>query len=100
MQPPEPPAAEGISIVPSQRRRSSAVDRRVLASSLRGLRERTGLSLEEAASDALDASGAKLSRIETGKQLAGPRDVRDLCRLYAADDERTAHLVSLATSAR
>jgi hypothetical protein len=56
--------------------------------------------LDEAASSALDASGAKLSRIETGKQLAGPRDVRDLCRLYEASEERTAHLVSLATSAR
>jgi hypothetical protein len=56
--------------------------------------------LEEAASQALDASGAKLSRIETGKQVAGPRDVRDLCRLYGVDEERTASLLSLATSAR
>jgi transcriptional regulator with XRE-family HTH domain len=84
----------------AERRRSSAVDRRALSASLRALREGKGLSLEEAAASALDASGAKLSRIETGKQLAGPRDVRDLCQLYGADEERTAHLVSLATSAR
>ena len=86
--------------MPSPRRHSSAVDRRALSASLRALREGRGLSLDEAASSALDASGAKLSRIETGKQLAGPRDVRDLCRLYEAGEERTAHLVSLATSAR
>jgi transcriptional regulator with XRE-family HTH domain len=84
----------------AERRRSSAVDRRALSASLRALREGKGLSLEEAAASALDASGAKLSRIETGKQLAGPRDVRDLCQLYGADEERTTHLVSLATSAR
>ena len=86
--------------MPSPRRRSSAVDRRALSASLRALREGSALSLDEAASSALDASGAKLSRIETGKQLAGPRDVRDLCHLYGASEERTAHLVSLATSAR
>jgi transcriptional regulator with XRE-family HTH domain len=82
------------------RRRSSAVDRRALAAALRALRESVGLSLDEAAATALDASGPKLSRIETGKQVAGPRDVRDLCQLYGADETRTAHLVSLATSAR
>jgi transcriptional regulator with XRE-family HTH domain len=76
------------------------VDRRALSASLRGLREDSRLSLEEAAASALDASGAKLSRIETGKQIAGPRDVRDLCRLYGVSEERTAHLVSLATTAR
>jgi phage gp46-like protein len=72
----------------------------VLAASLRALREGSGLPLDDAASQALDASGAKLSRIETGKQVAGPRDVRDLCRLYGADEIQTAHLVSLASSAR
>jgi transcriptional regulator with XRE-family HTH domain len=79
---------------------SPIVDRRMLASALRSMREAAGLSLDEAATQALDASAAKLSRIETGKQIAGPRDVRDLCQLYHASDARTRTLVDLAHSAR
>jgi transcriptional regulator with XRE-family HTH domain len=82
------------------RLRSPVADQRALATALRALREDAGLSLEQAATEALDASGAKLSRIETGKQVGGPRDVRDLCRLYDVPAERTAELVSWATSAR
>ena len=41
----------------------------------------------QAASQALDASAAKLSRMETGRQTPGPRDVRDLCKLYAVDPD-------------
>jgi transcriptional regulator with XRE-family HTH domain len=80
--------------------RSPASDRRQLATSLRALREGAELSLEDAAFRALDASAAKLSRIETGKQIAGPRDVRDLCHLYGVDEAQTAALVGLASSAR
>ncbi|HST86421.1 MAG TPA: helix-turn-helix transcriptional regulator [Kineosporiaceae bacterium] len=80
--------------------RSPASDRRQLATSLRALREGAELSLEDAASRALDASAAKLSRIETGKQIAGPRDVRDLCHLYGVDEAQTAALVELASFAR
>lgn len=79
---------------------SPIVDRRALASALRSMRDAAGFSLDEAATQALDASAAKLSRIETGKQIAGPRDVRDLCRLYAASDARTRALVALAHTAR
>lgn len=64
------------------------------------MRESKGLSLEDAAAQALDASAAKLSRIETGKQIPGHRDVRDLCRLYGASDERTESLIELAHGAR
>ena len=84
----------------TNRRRSPTADRRALASALRQLREASGLSLEQAASEALDASGAKLSRLETGKQVAGPRDVRDLCRLYDVPSERMQELVSWAETAR
>jgi transcriptional regulator with XRE-family HTH domain len=82
------------------RPKNPILDRRDLANALRELREAAQLTLEQAATDALDASGAKLSRMETGKQVAGPRDVRDLCRLYGASEERTAQLISWANSAR
>lgn len=82
------------------RRKNPILDRRDLANALRELREAAQLTLDQAATEALDASGAKLSRIETGKQVAGPRDVRDLCRLYGASEERTAQLISWASSAR
>jgi transcriptional regulator with XRE-family HTH domain len=82
------------------RSRSPVVDRRRLAAALRDLRERSRLTLEEAASQAIDASGAKLSRIENGKQVASPRDVRDLCLLYGVPGERLEELVAMAESAR
>ncbi len=82
------------------RPKNPILDRRDLANALRELREAAQLTLEQAATEALDASGAKLSRMETGKQVAGPRDVRDLCRLYGASEERTAQLISWANSAR
>jgi transcriptional regulator with XRE-family HTH domain len=80
--------------------RNPVADRRELVATLRGLREVSGLSLDDAARRAMVGSGAKLSRIETGKQLAAPRDVRDLAQLYDLDAERTAHLMALAVSAR
>ncbi len=79
---------------------SPVADRRALAGALRALREASGMSLEHAAIEALDASGAKLSRLETGKQLPAPRDVRDLCQLYGVPPERTAELMALTASAR
>jgi transcriptional regulator with XRE-family HTH domain len=79
---------------------SPVADRRALASALRALREERGLSLDQAALEALDASGAKLSRLETGKQVPVPRDVRDLCHLYRVPARRTAELMALAASAR
>ncbi len=80
--------------------RNPVADRRELVAALRALREESGLSLDDAARRAMVGSGAKLSRIETGKQLAVPRDVRDLAQLYELDAERTAHLMTLAASAR
>jgi transcriptional regulator with XRE-family HTH domain len=79
---------------------SPFIDRLALARELRRYRKKSGMSLEAAASRALDASAARLSRIETGKQTVGPRDVRDLCILYGVDENRTNELLELAVAAR
>ena len=49
---------------------------------LRGLRTARGLTVEQVA-ERLMFSMSKLSRMETGRSVATPRDVRDLCDLYS-----------------
>lgn len=70
---------------------------RQLAIRLRELRHRAGLSLADVA-EALLCSQAKISRIETGKRRASPRDVRDLCNLYGIADH--SELMALARDAQ
>jgi transcriptional regulator with XRE-family HTH domain len=62
------------------------VVRRRLGSELRRLRERAGLSLQQAAG-ASEISASKLSRLETGNSTAKLGDVRNLMNLYGVDDE-------------
>jgi transcriptional regulator with XRE-family HTH domain len=57
------------------------------------------MGLEEVASQLL-CSPSKISRLETGARGASPRDVRDLCRIYAADDATRAYLMDLAQEAK
>jgi transcriptional regulator with XRE-family HTH domain len=55
--------------------------RRELGFLLRRLRTERGLSIEEVAERAM-FSVTKLSRLETGRVGASPRDIRDLCLVY------------------
>jgi len=75
--------------------RSPAVRRRELGAILRALRTQKGFTVEQAAAQ-LMFSMSKLSRMETGHGVAGPRDIRDLCDLYgvteAAERERMMQL--------
>jgi transcriptional regulator with XRE-family HTH domain len=75
------------------------VRRRRLATELRRLREAAGLTCDGVAQQ-LDCSASKISRIETGRVLASPRDVRDLLAIYGAPDEQRDSLIRLAREAR
>ena len=69
--------------------------RRELGFLLRQLRTQRGLSIEDVTQRAL-FSVTKLSRLETGRVGASPRDIRDLCIVYeitdAAERERLTAL--------
>jgi transcriptional regulator with XRE-family HTH domain len=60
--------------------------RRLLGAQLRRLRERQGISREEAGY-AIRASGSKMSRLELGRVGFKDRDVADLLSLYGVTDE-------------
>jgi len=70
-----------------------------LVNELRRLREAAGLTIEEVA-EKLECSASKVSRIETGRVGAGPRDVRDMLGLYGVDSAQVDELVQLAREAR
>jgi transcriptional regulator with XRE-family HTH domain len=75
---------------------SPTLRRRELGFLLRKLRNDRGLSAEEA-SRLLLFSPTKLSRLETGRAGASPRDIRDLCNLYeVTDPAERERLMSLA----
>jgi transcriptional regulator with XRE-family HTH domain len=59
--------------------------RRELGYLLRHLRTERGLTVEEVAERAM-FSATKLSRLETGRVGASPRDIRDLCLVYGITD--------------
>jgi transcriptional regulator with XRE-family HTH domain len=59
--------------------------RRQLGSLLRQLRTERGLSIDEVTDRAM-FSATKLSRLETGRVGASPRDIRDLCIVYGITD--------------
>ena len=69
--------------------------RRELGFLLRQLRTERGLSIDHVAERAM-LSATKLSRLETGRVGAAPRDIRDLCIVYgitdAAERERLMEL--------
>ena len=71
----------------------------LLGSQLRRLRERRGITREDAGY-AIRASGSKISRMELGRVSFKERDVTDLLTLYGVNDpgERAA-LVDLARQA-
>jgi transcriptional regulator with XRE-family HTH domain len=57
------------------------------------------LTLEDAAA-VLECSAATMSRIENSVRVPRARDVRDLCRLYGADQAATTRLTGLVEAAR
>lgn len=75
------------------------VRRRRLAHELRRLREAKGMTIEQVAK-ALECSDSKISRIETGRVGATPRDVRDMLALYDVDPAERETLMRIAREAR
>lgn len=78
---------------------SPTVRRRQLANTLRALRAKSRMTLEDAAAH-LEMSAATLSRIETGIRVPRARDVRDLVGLYGVKDEQAAQIVGLVAEAK
>jgi transcriptional regulator with XRE-family HTH domain len=78
---------------------SPTVRRRRLALELRRLREAAGLTCEEVAAR-LECSASKISRIETGRVLVSPRDVRDLLEIYGISGGQHDSLIQLARESR
>jgi transcriptional regulator with XRE-family HTH domain len=73
--------------------------RRLLGAQLRRLRERQGITREEAGY-AIRASGSKMSRLELGRVGFKERDVADLLTLYGVTDDRDREtLLGLAQDA-
>jgi transcriptional regulator with XRE-family HTH domain len=77
----------------------SAVVRRRLASELRRLRDAANLTCEDVAVR-LECSSSKISRIETGRVLVTPRDVRELAQIYGVLEDERDRLVQLARESR
>jgi transcriptional regulator with XRE-family HTH domain len=76
-----------------------------LGTELRQLREAAGKTIEQVSEDLSRQLGpgfssTKLSRLETGKRPANPRDVRDLCLYYRAAPAETDRLMELARVSR
>jgi hypothetical protein len=90
---------EGFDVASVQSGSGPTVLRILLGSQLRRLRERRGISREDAGY-AIRASGSKISRMELGRVSFKERDVTDLLVLYGVDNpcERDS-LVALARQA-
>jgi transcriptional regulator with XRE-family HTH domain len=76
-----------------------------LGRALRSIREAQGKTIEQVSADLSELyvggfSAAKISRLETAKRGASPRDVRDLCDYYGVDPTERDHLVTLARAAK
>jgi transcriptional regulator with XRE-family HTH domain len=71
----------------------------MLARRLRVLRERAGLTIEDAAPK-LYWSASKLSRIETAQQSMDVHGVKSMCDLYGVDGDEWAEMVALAIETR
>ena len=74
------------------------VRRIVLGHQLRRLRESRALT-REAAGDAVDGSGSKISRMELGRVSFKEQDVRALLRFYGVDEREHEGLLAMARNA-
>jgi transcriptional regulator with XRE-family HTH domain len=75
-----------VGVEEAQSAGGPTVLRRLLGAQLRRLRERQGITREEAGY-AIRASGSKMSRLELGRVGFKERDVADLLTLYGVNDE-------------
>lgn len=78
---------------------SPTARRRRLAIELKKLREDSKLTCAQVG-EALDWSGSKVNRMETGQGRVQPSDVDALCRHYGTDDELRLLLMSLAKDSK
>ncbi|MFB7243283.1 transcriptional regulator [Streptomyces populi] len=78
---------------------SPTARRRRLSIELKKLREQNELTCAQVG-EALDWSGSKVNRMETGSGRVQPSDVDALCRFYSTSDELREFLKSLARQAR
>ncbi|MEU0082568.1 helix-turn-helix transcriptional regulator [Streptomyces sp. NPDC006274] len=78
---------------------SPTARRRRLSIELRKLRETNGFTCTQVG-EALDWSGSKVNRMETGTGRVQPSDVDALCRFYNTNDELRDFLKSLARQAK
>lgn len=78
---------------------SPTARRRRLAIELKKLREKSTLTCAQVG-EALDWSGSKVNRMETGSGRVQPSDIDALCRFYDTTDELREFLKSLAREAK
>ncbi|EPJ39352.1 hypothetical protein STAFG_3568 [Streptomyces afghaniensis 772] len=78
---------------------SPTARRRRLSIELKKLREKSTLTCAQVGS-ALDWSGSKVNRMETGSGRIQPSDIDALCRFYGTSDELREFLKSLARQAK
>jgi transcriptional regulator with XRE-family HTH domain len=90
---------DGIPSDSEGRNTSPTLLRRRLGSELRRLREAAGLTTQQVAAR-LYCSPSKISRVETARVAATPRDVRDMLELYRVSDQQQEDLMQLAHEAR
>ncbi|WP_332328098.1 helix-turn-helix domain-containing protein [Streptomyces sp. WMMC940] len=63
-----------------------------LGAALRALRQAKGMTTTQAAASLL-VSQPKISSMENGRRRISPRDVRDLCKIYGVQDQRTVDVL-------
>ncbi|MFF8031129.1 helix-turn-helix domain-containing protein [Streptomyces sp. NPDC016626] len=78
---------------------SPTARRRRLSIELKKLREKSALTCAQVG-EALDWSGSKVNRMETGSGRVQPSDIDVLCRFYDTSDELREFLKSLAREAK
>ncbi|MFJ9714977.1 helix-turn-helix domain-containing protein [Streptomyces sp. NPDC101213] len=78
---------------------SPTARRRRLSIELKKLREQSALTCAQVG-EALDWSGSKVNRMETGSGRVQPSDIDALCRFYGTRDELREFLKSLARQAK
>ncbi|WP_181412243.1 helix-turn-helix domain-containing protein [Streptomyces griseorubiginosus] len=78
---------------------SPTARRRRLSIELKKLREKSALTCAQVG-EALDWSGSKVNRMETGTGRVQPSDIDALCRFYSTTDEMREFLKSLAREAK
>jgi transcriptional regulator with XRE-family HTH domain len=78
--------------------KSPTIRRRRLAAQLKGLREASGLTMQDAA-ERLAISPAKLSKIENAKVSVSQADLKQMQELYGADQQLRATLLRIRKEA-